>query len=83
MTVVRCLRPVPAGQRNDIAQDLKCSRSAQSNPATLALQFQKEIIMTAVATKSSNNTVPVIGYGELGREIVTQLLAAGRQVCVI
>ncbi len=39
--------------------------------------------MTAVATKSSNNTVPVIGYGELGREIVTQLLAAGRQVCVI
>jgi nucleoside-diphosphate-sugar epimerase len=39
--------------------------------------------MTVVDTKSSNTTVPVIGYGALGREIVTQLLAAGRQVCVI
>ena len=39
--------------------------------------------MTAVATKSSKNTVPVIGYGALGREIVPELLAGGRQVCVI
>jgi nucleoside-diphosphate-sugar epimerase len=39
--------------------------------------------MTAVENKSSNNTVTVIGYGALGLEIVTQLRAAGRQVCVI
>ena len=39
--------------------------------------------MTAVDTRSSNNNVSVIGYGALGREIVTQLLAAGREVRVI
>jgi nucleoside-diphosphate-sugar epimerase len=41
-----------------------------------------EIIMIALDTKTSTGIVAVIGYGALGREIVAQLLAAGRQVRV-
>lgn len=40
--------------------------------------------MTTLDTHSSCEiAIPVVGYGALGREIVTQLLAAGRQVRVI
>ncbi len=39
--------------------------------------------MTTPETQLSSGTIPVVGYGALGREIVTQLLNAGRQVCVI
>lgn len=40
--------------------------------------------MTNFDTGSSSEvTIPIVGYGALGREIVTQLLAAGRPVRVI
>lgn len=39
--------------------------------------------MTGFDTKPSDLIIPVVGYGALGRQIVTQLQDAGRQVCVI
>lgn len=40
--------------------------------------------MTTLDNRSSSAAIThLVGYGALGREIVTQLLAAGRQVCVI
>jgi nucleoside-diphosphate-sugar epimerase len=42
-----------------------------------------EIMMITPAAKTSTGIVAVVGFGALGREIVSQLLAAGRNVRVI
>lgn len=39
--------------------------------------------MTQSITSTAAGVIPVVGYGALGREIVTQLLAAGREVRVV